>query len=130
MKRVLILILLLGLCLSAEAAEKLQIRRITSSTIAANASTQAISTDNVASRLIFASASADHPSSNYTSAITLSIFDGTTERINLSTDHVTATFGPFTRENAPVFETDIDATLGADGATPMSSATFVYLELE
>ena len=132
MRKFVLVVTVLLFCVSAEAAEKLKIRRITSTTDMAHTPTQAISTDNIASRLLFASVSCDHPSSNATLA-SLSIFDGTTERVNLNTEHITATWGPFPREDAPIFDTDIAATLGANninGTNPMSSATFVYIEME
>ncbi len=127
MKKFFIVLLIISFIPLAQAAEKLKIRRITSTILGKNASTQDISRDRIASRLISASVSPDHPSSNFSSINSLSIFDGTTERINLSTDHVTASFGPFSRKNAPVFDTDIKATLSTDG---MSTATFIYIELE
>lgn len=115
MKKILIFIFILLFCISAEASEKLLIKKMTAS--------GDVSTNNTASKLVSATFSTDWDG-NYSRLI---ISDGSTERYRMTTDHKVARIGPFDRENAPIFDTDIVATLVSDG-TPQ--ATFVYIELE
>lgn len=108
MKKLFLVLIILTIVPLAEASEKLKIKQITA--------TGAISTDNVASKLI---------SVNYTggSDYTLKVMDGSTTRYTCA--HEVASIGPYNRDTAPIFETDIDVTMRDSGF-----ATFVYIELE
>ena len=126
MRKILILCLAMFVCLSVEAADELKISRISDNDTLAAGTDFDISTDNSTSRLVSIILSVDHPSSEYTSVVDLDVFDGTTEKINLATDHETVTWS-VDKDVAPVFSTDIAANLYTDG---YASATFVYIEME
>lgn len=109
MKKLFLVLIILTIVPLAEASEKLKIRQLTA--------TGAVSTDNVASKLI---------SVNFVSnggPAELDIKDGSTVRYTLA--HETSSIGPYNRDTAPIFETDIDVTMRDSGF-----ATFVYIELE
>lgn len=113
-KIAIILVLLLFSVSFVYGAEKLKIKHVNAT---ASTAATAVSTDNVASKLIAVNFDAN------TTGGELIIFDGDSQRYYLA--HQPSTIGPFTREDAPIFDTDIDYQIIGAG-----NATFVYIELE